>query len=734
MVSTTRDLSAGRQALRDALRKLESAALQGRDRTAAIEEANERRKASQLPLLQPTTVGGWFEKGTPAKDFATLWALVEVLYEWSGRPRSDSLSGPARAEAIRRWGIERNLWETLYEQAQKARPAGVPAAGSSSAVKAYLVAVQKTARAHPYPDAWGDTHLPDLTDVYVPQQAAPQTSTDHNNPGPAQHAEEVFRTGSSITVLLAPAGSGKSTLLRTHRAESASRYLDGELDATVPLLVNAGDLTTADPLPTALAKAATGELARFGLLDELTADLFRHPPRPKNSWLVLVDGLDEIPNADTRRAVVQTLTETAAARPALYRFVVATRPLPTRELDALGPHVPRFELRPFSAHNLQTYATNWFRDLDAPSRHVQAFIAGLRRSRLDVLARTPLMAFLLCRLYRADPARLLPHGRTGVYQACVELLYELNEHKNIKTTHAEVIRRLKDRHQIPRDILAAEKAAQQVREHLPELIDYLAHARVNGNTLPAVEILTSHLRVQRPQRLKEHLWSAFIGDLLRPIGLLTEQGDDFHFLHQTLLEYHAARHATRNEQSRAQLLHDLIASPSAPADGRLEPPDLDASYLGFLLDGLLAPQDRIAAETTQYVEELTAHGGDDVCWFLAKQVLLRTSLPTRPAAAHLAWFANNTALQQASRVLAAEALAEVDREAGVARLAHLANDTSLHGVFRTRAATVLAEVDREAGVARLAHLANDTSLHQGYRVRAATVLAEVDREAGVARL
>ncbi|MFF3878907.1 NACHT domain-containing protein [Streptomyces sp. NPDC001978] len=584
--------------------------------------------------------------------------------------------------------------------------------------------MRKTARAHPYPDAWGDTSLPDLTDVYVPRLAAPQTSTDHNNPGPAQHAEEVFRTGSSITVLLAPAGSGKSTLLRTHRADSASRCLDGEADATVPLLVSASDLTTADPLPAALAKAATGELTRFGLLDELAADLFRHPPRPKTSWLVLVDGLDEIPDADTRRAVAQTLTQTAAAQPALYQFVVATRPLPTRELDTLGPHVPRFVLQRFSAHDLQTYATNWFRSLEDPSRHVQAFMAGLRRSRLDVLARTPLMAFLLCRLYRADPARPLPQGRTGVYQACVELLYELNEHKNIKTTHDEAIRRLKDRHQIPRDNLAAEQAAKQVREHLPELIDYLAHARINGNTAPAVEILTSHLQVNRPQRLKEHLWSAFIGDLLRPTGLLTEHGDDFHFLHQTFLEYHAARHATRNEKTRAELLDELF-----PPGQKPQVPAIEPSYLGFLLDALLTCPGGVAAETTNRIEALTRHGGKRACDFLVQQVDLRTNLPSAPTAAQLNRFTTDTALDGLHRVRAAGGLARVDgyRDAGVDRLIDFADDTTLDGIHRVFAAHGLARVDgcRDAGVDRLIDFATNTAL-QGTCVWAAEHLAEVD--------
>jgi hypothetical protein len=205
----------------------------------------------------------------------------------------------------------------------------------------------------------------------------------------------------------------------------------------------------------------------------------------------------------------------------------------------------------------------------------------------------------------------------------------------------------------------------------------------------------SHAQADRPQKVNEDLWKSFLSDLLRPTGILTQRGDDFDFLHQTLLEYHAARHATHDEQARAQFLHDLIASPNAPADGRLKPPDLDDSYLGFLLDGLLTPHDQIADQTTQYVEELTAHGGQWVCRFLTTQVFLRTNLPPRPTAAQLGLLVGDATLTHGSRVRAARALIQVDREAGAAHLARLAGNTTLHVDLRVRAALALAGMDGE---------------------------------------
>ncbi|WP_371788093.1 hypothetical protein OG404_09080 [Streptomyces griseoaurantiacus] len=116
MIEST-DLSTEREILRSELRKLEASALQGRDRTDAIAEASRRLQQA----LSPTTVGGWFEKGIPAKDFKTLWTLVEVLLEWSGLPRPDTLTGLDRAKATGQWVSTKELWKRRWEQARAAQ-------------------------------------------------------------------------------------------------------------------------------------------------------------------------------------------------------------------------------------------------------------------------------------------------------------------------------------------------------------------------------------------------------------------------------------------------------------------------------------------------------------------------------------------------------------------------------------------------------------------------------------
>ena len=107
---------------------------------------------------------------------------------------------------------------------------------------------------------------------------------------------------------------------------------------------------------------------------------------------------------------------------------MATRPLP----EELGTHAPFHELRPFTREDLREYATRWLND------QADQFTAACERAHLDTLARTPLIASMLCQLYAAD--------------------------------------RLAARYQIPRDIEAVTQAARTARENLPETIDYLAHS------------------------------------------------------------------------------------------------------------------------------------------------------------------------------------------------------------------------------------------------------------------
>ncbi|TXS59571.1 NACHT domain-containing NTPase [Streptomyces sp. sk2.1] len=555
-------------------------------------------------------------------------------------------------------------------------------------------------------------------------------------------AETVFTGTDRIRVLLAAAGGGKSVLLRHHLSDGAARWLAGRAHdrahPSVPVLIRATTLAAEPLLVQALEAAVIDELGPYGLREAPTADFFTRPPYSGTPWLVMVDGLDEVSDRATRVALLERLAREGDQEPSTYRFVVATRPLPDGELTRLGPGASRFELQPFTAADLGTYAQRCFRNLPNRDGHVRRFTAGLEMSGLHELARTPLMASMLCPLYAADPARPLPEGRTGAYRSFVELLYEQNTHKSVRATHAEAIRVLTDRHQIPRDQQATEQASRLVRDELPDLIDHVAHERINGNTAPAIAILAAHLHVQRPDKVRPALWNAFLGDLLRPTGLLVERAGDFHFLHQTLLEYHAARHATRDVQARAELLARLFprrpvpagddATPSRVPPSSVQSLAIDPSYLGFLLNGLLTPGDRIATDTVRALDELAAHDAVAAVRLLSHQMRMRTGLPDDFMARHFAAFSRNKELA-GYRIVAAWYLAMLagHRDEGAELLAGLVDDTALPFENRVRAATQLARLKdyRPRAAGFLLRLASDSTLPFEHRLNAGQALGRL---------
>ncbi|WP_330481372.1 NACHT domain-containing protein [Streptomyces sp. NBC_00724] len=748
----------GRAALAAQLALLQTGLRQrGQTQKAAVEEANRRRRRAagrpqDLPWprkdggvdLSLQAVNDWFPKQKGSKepsvpaDFEDLWSLAAVMLEWT-RQLTDKRSGSRL----------RYDWNKLYEDAQRGT-------GLDEEVRAYLEAVRKAAEQHPHPGIPGRA-APPLAEVYVRQRSTPLARDGRDAslgddpaaagsgpglPAEAEPAETVFRKADRVSVLIAGPGCGKSTLLRTRLGEAAGEWLGGagsagKTGAVVPVWVSARSLAGEETqVPDALA-AATQSLSRYGRHPELGTARFLERPYTGAYWQLLVDGLDELPNAAERRAVLEKLANAVAEEPPLYRCVVATRPLTGNELNVLdrvlGHRAPRYDLQPFTPDDLHTYTEKYFgtrwRQEEA-ARRAQQFTGVLRSASLAELARTPLMSFMLCQLYLAEPERTLPEGRSAVYEAFTDLIYENNHSKHVADSHEEAIKHLAERLQSPRSRREADEAARQVHEQLPELIDYLAHQRLTGHRAPAAATLASHKTLRQPGKVRPELWDAFLEDLLRHTGLLVHDADGLSFPHQTFLEYHAARHADRDQHARRQTLHQLFdPGEHSPGWQNQEP-----SYLGFLLDQLLTPHDdQISEETKARLEDPTTTGGArklDFLDFLVQQVWLRTNLPAESTAQQLAHYTTDSAVTPYRRNEAAEALVRVDVEWGARLLETLANDPDFHYEGRNRAAKALAGVDVEWGARLLETLATDPDFTIDGRVWAAEALAGVDVEWG----
>ena len=117
-MTSSGNLSAGRQALSDALKGLEDQALRERPgrprrrRTEAIAVANARLAKLKLSLLDDKRVSEWVIQGTPTDDFVRLWTLIDVLLGWT-------------PVAQRNTAAEQLYWKALWNRARDS-PAPAP--------------------------------------------------------------------------------------------------------------------------------------------------------------------------------------------------------------------------------------------------------------------------------------------------------------------------------------------------------------------------------------------------------------------------------------------------------------------------------------------------------------------------------------------------------------------------------------------------------------------------------
>ncbi|MEU9413638.1 hypothetical protein AB0E08_49220 [Streptomyces sp. NPDC048281] len=671
--------------------------------------------------------------GQSGSNFAQLWALVAVMLVArgdlteeeavaSGRTRTAAGDGPpapraraghtnegslgSRARAGHATGAvpessagpgrvqgHYDYWYALWESVR-----AEPGLGPDPRLSIYLDAAARAARVHPHPDLVSDESvLP--ADTYVPQRVAAAVA-GCEGPGEPGPAAGVFAAPGGTSLLVAGPGGGKSTLLRVQVAETAALLADRanrRAGQAIPVLVRAVKLTARGPFAHVLAAAASDALAGQLAPGTLTEDFFSRRPHPKADWLVLVDGLDEIPAPAARAALLRTLA--AAEQEGPYRFVVTTRPLPPDEIDAAPAPAARYELLPFTAEDLHGYARARFADLNDADGHVERFTALLAEAGLAELARTPLMAALLCRLYAQTPGQRLPQGRTAVYREFVDRVHTYNTHKDVIETHQRAIEALASPFQHVPDRDTVTRAASAARDQLPDLIGHLASRLLYAGGDTVADALADHPLSRPPTPLSAPDWHRFLREMLLVTGLLTAEDGELGFPHRTFMEYHAARHATLTRRDRAGEVWHLLDSrwikpPTWPFTRatwsvsvvKVNPftffgiyglPCLtraDLSYAGFVLDLVGAHGTDLRS---RYLR-IAARGGAEGGTFVALQAALGTLVPAEAAQAARATLAaiasSGRRVAGEQRVLAAETLCRVGDARGIEALRAMTQD------------------------------------------------------------
>jgi formylglycine-generating enzyme required for sulfatase activity len=381
-------------------------------------------------------------------------------------------------------------------------------------------------------------------------------------------------------VLLGDPGSGKSTFVNFVALCLAGERL-GREDAnlarlTAPLPGSEGDEEAPDPQPwshgpllplvvvlrdfAARGLPAPGETGTAQCLcdfveEELTAaalgdyvaPLWRH--LREQGGLLLLDGLDEVPAAETRRAqLTQVVEDFAAAFPAC-RILVTSRTYAYQEQAWRLSGFEEAVLAPFEASQIRHFVDRWYAHMAQVQRlgreNAQGRAELLKRAvfasdRLRSFARRPLLLTLMASLH-AWRGGSLPERREELYADAVDLLLDWWESQRVvRDAAGEILLILPS---------LAEWLKVEDRAKVRALLNHLAYeahaeqaelvgtADIPRETLVGRLLALSQNPDVKPRRLEEYL--------SRRAGLLVPRGVGVYtFPHRTFQEYLAACYLT----------------------------------------------------------------------------------------------------------------------------------------------------------------------------------------------
>ncbi|MFB7610749.1 NACHT domain-containing protein [Streptomyces gardneri] len=410
-------------------------------------------------------------------------------------------------------------------------------------------------------------------------------ATGSADPADRPHPQEQDRTVTRADLALArhdkvllrgPAGAGKTTLVQWLTTSAAAEkpadgmgYLHGRVPFVLPLraLTRHGERL---PSPEGFLSAAGCPLTA----PESWADRVLAAGR----GLVLVDGIDEIPEAERGRARewLRGLLDTYEGN----RWLVTSRPTAVRD-DWLAPEgFTELTLSPMTGAEVTTFVRRWHRAAGAEAEpYEQPLLDALRTAEhVAELATNPLMCGLVCALHR-DRRGFLPRGRKALYEAALSMLLS---------------RRDRERDMGAPSGLVLDEAPQI------QLIQRLAYwLTLNGRTTldraHAKSIVTE--AVPAVQEASAYDPDAVFTHLLHRSGLLREPtADTVEFVHRTFQDYLAAkalvdrwdigvlvRHATDDQwedvlrmavgharpRECAEILRELLSAADAAEDRRV---------------------------------------------------------------------------------------------------------------------------------------------------------------------
>jgi formylglycine-generating enzyme required for sulfatase activity len=309
-------------------------------------------------------------------------------------------------------------------------------------------------------------------------------------------------------------------------------------------------------LPAQGAQATADHLWSYIVAELKTAALEDFAPHLRNELLqrggmLLLDGLDEVPEAERRREQIKQAVEDFAVTFRRCRVLVTSRTYAYQQQEWRLPSFAETVLGPFSDPQIRRFVDRWYSHIaelrgmnqeDAAGRAELLKRAIFNSDRLKSLAERPLLLTLMASLH-AWRGGSLPEKREELYADTVNLLLDWWERQRVihdaqgnelalQPSLAEWLRVDRDRIRLLLNSLAYEAHSTQQ--------DLTGTADIREQELVGKLTLLSQNPDIKPARLVEYLSTR--------AGLLVPHGVGVYtFPHRTFQEYLAACHLTDHD-------------------------------------------------------------------------------------------------------------------------------------------------------------------------------------------
>jgi hypothetical protein len=405
--------------------------------------------------------------------------------------------------------------------------------------------LEESTKSHPYGYSLGNA--PPILEIYVDQwteRLLPASMADGSTPVVLLTIAQMLEKSRNVIVLAEP-GVGKSTAINQvlrqqciwwRDARRTAKPHDAPYGPVIPITLPA-DLHGCQRLPDAMARQweqLTGA--------KVNARVFGRKPPYAGSWLVLIDGVDQILSTPARTDLLVRVGAWVAETSAPYRFMITSRPLLSGELGPLkAEHVGRFLLRKFDAVGLDRFARQWvafresqhFEDVDIEPITVDRFMVGIKSAGLWSLARVPLIATITALILESSRETALPTSRAGLFERFVLHLFSSRHLEN-------------QQHSAPPPFAVHGKRGQRawrwLLDNLRDLLEGVADLHLSVGSPGLSECAITWVRSNAPTGVFENVpgWDDAMSGLLTATSLIVPSPLGLQFAHPNFAEYLAA--------------------------------------------------------------------------------------------------------------------------------------------------------------------------------------------------